>query len=66
MERSRVKNSNYRLAEITYGSFERVLSLAIPIDADGVTATYNEGMLEIRIPKMPPERATRKITIQSE
>ncbi len=66
MERSRVKNSRYRLAEITYGYFERILSLAIPIDTDGVTATYNDGMLEIHIPKLPPEKRIRRITIQSE
>jgi HSP20 family protein len=66
MERSRVKNSRYRLAEITYGLFERTLSLSIPIDVDHVSAMYNEGMLEIRIPKLPPERKIRKIIIQSE
>ncbi|HPQ45539.1 MAG TPA: Hsp20/alpha crystallin family protein [Syntrophales bacterium] len=64
-ERSRGENSRYRLAEITYGYFERILSLAIPIDTDNVTATYNDGMLEIHIPKLPPERKIRKITIQS-
>jgi HSP20 family protein len=66
MERSRVKNSRYRLAEITYGYFERSLSLAVPIDTDGVTATYQDGMLEIHIPKLPPEKRIRRITIKSE
>ncbi len=65
MERSRGENSRYRLAEITYGYFERILSLAIPIDTDNVTATYNDGMLEIHIPKLPPDRKIRRITIQS-
>lgn len=66
MERSRGEGSRYRLAEITYGHFERTLSLSIPIDTDGVTATYNDGMLEIHIPKLPPERGMRRIIIQSE
>jgi len=66
MERSRIKSSRYRLAEITYGYFERTLSLAIPIDTDAVTATLNDGMLEIHIPKLPPERRIRRIIIQSE
>ena len=65
MERSRIKNSRYRLAEITYGFFERTLPLAIPIDTDTVSATYNDGMLEIHIPKLPPERRIRRITVQS-
>jgi len=65
MERYRMKNSRYRLAEITYGYFERALSLSIPIDTDGVSATYNDGMLEIHIPKLPPERKIRRIIIQS-
>ncbi|MBW2559649.1 MAG: Hsp20/alpha crystallin family protein [Deltaproteobacteria bacterium] len=66
MERFRVKNSRYRLAEITYGHFERTLSLSVPIDTDGVSATYNDGMLEIHIPKLPPERKVRRIIVQSE
>jgi len=66
MERSRGEGSRYRLSEITYGYFERTLSLAIPIDTDAVTAAYNDGMLEIRIPKLPPERTIRRIIIQSE
>jgi len=65
-ERYRIKNSRYRLAEITYGHFERTLSLAVPIDTDGVTATYNDGMLEIHIPKLPQERKVRRIVIQSD
>ncbi len=64
-ERSRVKNSRYHLAEITYGAFERTLSLAIPIDTDGVTAMYNDGMLEIHIPKLPPEKIIHKIIVQT-
>lgn len=66
IERPRIKNSRYHLAEITYGYFERTLSISIPIDTDDVSATYTGGILEIHIPKLPPERTIRRIIIQSE
>ncbi len=64
-ERPRAENSRYRLAEITYGHFQRILSLAIAINPDDVTATYIDGILEIHIPKLPPDRRVRRITIQN-
>ena len=65
-ERSRVKNSRYRLAEINYGYFERLLSISVPIDTEGVTATHADGILEIHMPKLPPEQHIHRIIIQSE
>ncbi len=64
-ERQRSEKSRYHLAEIPYGYFERVLTLAAPIDAEGVTARFADGWLEIRIPKVPLETRTRKISIQN-
>ena len=55
----RVKNSTYRLAEIQYGKFERMLFLPAPIDTDKVTATYLNGLLQIRLMKLPPDRTHR-------
>jgi HSP20 family protein len=52
----------YRIAEIPYGPFERNLALPAPIDTGSVTATYAEGLLAIRLSKLPAERA-RKIEI---
>ncbi len=52
----------YRIAEIPYGPFERNLALPAPIDTDSVTATYAEGLLAIRLSKLPAERS-RKISI---
>lgn len=48
-------DATYRLAEIQYGRFERVLFLPAPIDPEIVTAAYTNGMLEIRLAKLPPE-----------
>ena len=56
-------NATYRLAELQYGSFERILFLPAPIDPEIVSATYQNGLLEIRLAKQPPEKA-HKIPIQ--
>ncbi|MFZ0613389.1 MAG: Hsp20/alpha crystallin family protein [Desulfobacterales bacterium] len=49
--------ATYRLAEIHYGRFERVLHLPETIDADSTGASYSEGFLTIRLAKQPaPER----------
>lgn len=58
-EMPRVKNSTYRLAEIQYGKFERVLFLPAPIDTDKVIATYLNGLLQIRLAKSPLDRTHR-------
>ena len=58
-EMPRVKNSTYRLAEIQYGKFERILFLPEPIDTDKVIATYFNGLLQIRLVKLPPDRTHR-------
>ena len=55
-------NATYRLAEIQYGRFERVLFLPAPIDPEVVSASYQNGLLEIRLAKQPPER-THKVPI---
>ncbi|MGD8756270.1 MAG: Hsp20/alpha crystallin family protein, partial [Desulfobacterales bacterium] len=54
--------TTYRLAEIQYGRFERILYLPAPIDPEVVSAGYNDGLLEIRLAKLPIEK-THKIPI---
>ncbi len=49
------KNGRYRVAEIQYGGFERLLRLPSPIDTEKVTAAYQKGMLTIRAPKIQYE-----------
>jgi HSP20 family protein len=56
-------NASYRLAEIQYGRFERILFLPAPIDPEVVSAAYQNGLLQIRLAKQPPER-THKVPIQ--
>ena len=49
------KTGRYRVAEIQYGGFERILRLPSPIDTEKVTAAYQKGMLMIRAPKIQYE-----------
>jgi HSP20 family protein len=55
-------NSTYRLAEIQYGDFERILFLPAAIDPDVVSASYQNGFLEIHLAKRPMD-VSHKIPI---
>ncbi|MBU1169404.1 MAG: Hsp20/alpha crystallin family protein [Proteobacteria bacterium] len=46
------EKATYRLAEIQYGSFERILFLPCPIDTNKVTASYTNGFLQINLAKL--------------
>ena len=48
--------------ERSFGSFSRSLTLPQGIDPEAVTASFDRGVLEIRIPK-PEQRKPRKIAI---
>ena len=52
----RIDNATYRLAEIQYGKFERVLYLPVPIDTEIVSTAYSNGFLEIRLVKLATDR----------
>ncbi len=47
----------YRLAEIQYGVFERVLQLPVMIDPEKVTASYKKGLLQVHLTKLTREMA---------
>lgn len=47
------ENGRYRLAEIQYGAFERIIYLPTPVDTDKVTARYKNGFLNIELTKLP-------------
>ena len=57
------KTSWYRF-ERTVGSFRRTLYLPIPVDADGIEAVENHGLLAIKLPKRP-EVMPKKIAIKA-
>jgi HSP20 family protein len=50
--------------EVTYGSFERVVKLPRGVNPEQITASYNNGVLELSIP-LPEQSRTRKVPIQS-
>jgi HSP20 family protein len=51
----------YRL-ERSFGRFSRSLTLPEGVDADKIEASFDKGVLEVRIPK-PEERKPRRISI---
>lgn len=52
----------YRLAEIRYGRFERVLYLPSPVDTEVVSSSFVNGLLAIRMAKLEVHK-THKIPI---
>jgi HSP20 family protein len=52
----------YRLAEIRYGRFERVLYLPSPVDTEVVSSSYANGFLTIRMVKLDVQQ-THKVHI---
>ena len=59
------ENITYRLAEIQYGQFERILFLPSPIDPEVVSSSYSNGFLRLTLAKMPrPE--THRIPISDD
>jgi HSP20 family protein len=51
MDRDSFRDDNYLHMERVYGKFERSIRLPMPVHADRVSATYRDGVLEVRLPK---------------
>ena len=51
----------YRL-ERAHGQFARSVTLPEGVDSEGIVATFDRGVLEVKIPK-PEERKPRRVTI---
>ena len=52
----------YSQMEICFGPFERVITLPAEVDADGVKASYQDGFLEIALPKVR-RKVSRQVRI---
>ena len=61
---SEEKDENYHRIERRYGSFYRSVRLPSEVDANGVSASYKNGVLDIRLPKVESEPA-RKIEVKN-
>jgi HSP20 family protein len=57
------KREGYVRVERAYGAFRRSLTLPDGVDPEGVAASFDKGVLEVRIPK-PEERKPRRVAIQ--
>jgi HSP20 family protein len=62
-EREQNESGWYRI-ERSFGSFSRSLTLPEHVDASAISAAFNDGVLELRIPK-PEERKPQRIEISS-
>jgi HSP20 family protein len=60
-EHEQKRNGYYRV-ERAFGGFSRSLTLPEGVDADRIEASFDKGVLEVRIPK-PEERKPRRIAI---
>ncbi len=58
------KEKDYIRVERSYGSFYRSFDVGVPIKADEVKASYDNGVLEITIPKAEVKK-TQKVAITS-
>ena len=59
----KVDRRDYLRVERTYGRFNRVLRLPEGLDADNVAASFTDGVLEVRIPKVEDKRTVHNIPI---
>ena len=63
-EHERKERGWYRI-ERAFGRFSRSLSLPEGVDADSVTASFDRGVLEVRVPK-PEQKLPKRIEIAVE
>ena len=57
-----VSREHYHRIERSYGKFRRSFVLGTPVQIEGITAAYKDGVLEIVLPKVEEAKA-RKIEI---
>lgn len=58
-----IKEENMHRKERYVGSFHRSISLPSPVSDEGVNATYKNGVLQVRMPKLT-QNNKRKIDVQ--
>jgi HSP20 family protein len=61
-EQHETKREGYYRIERANGAFSRSLTLPEGVDADQISATFKDGVLEVQIPK-PAERQPRRVSI---
>jgi HSP20 family protein len=61
---SEVKDEDYYRCELSYGRFSRSVALPSKVQAEKVAASYDDGILEITLPKAP-EAKPKKIAVKA-
>jgi HSP20 family protein len=56
------EHDGYKRVERSYGAFQRTFRMPDNIDADAITAKSEQGVLEVRVPKL--EKVQKKIEVQ--
>jgi HSP20 family protein len=56
------RDEGYYRIERAYGQFSRSLTLPEGVDAEGIVANFDRGVLEVKIPK-PEQRKPHRVTI---
>lgn len=51
-------DSTYYLMERAFGTFQRTIVLPSNVDTDGAKASFKNGVLTVRLPKLGPDRST--------
>jgi HSP20 family protein len=60
----KVERKDYHRLERSAGAFTRTITLPVEVEIEKVTATFKDGVLEIRAPKTPEAKSrTRKIAV---
>jgi HSP20 family protein len=58
------QKENYIRVERAYGQFQRSFTIPVPVEHDKVSASYHDGLLEIRVPKAEATRP-KKVQVQA-
>ena len=59
------KEDGYYRTERSYGHFERNIPLPVEIDASHVEATFDKGILHVKLPKVTTKKTTKDIKISA-
>jgi HSP20 family protein len=57
---------DYHLMERSFGRFQRSLQLPFAPDTEQVRASFEHGVLTVRVPKQPQQERSRRIEIQTQ
>lgn len=59
-----IKEEDYYKVETSFGKFQRVFNLPDNIDTENITASNENGVLEVNIPKLKKEQTKKSIVIK--